>query len=239
MNPAYGRAMERARTNGKPNMTSLVYYYDNLEREDGSSDIEPERDALESRGIIKNFAQSKKPTVSEQHSQESEGHWVTINGRHVFVHETQGAAKQGRSTLSARDKAYLDKYYRPVADLAKKYRVDPALVLGLGFESGFASAGTYLRTGDAFGMTGGSTRHMTTASSPAENARKLFDLYGNQFTGTGSDSKAFLNAMQGCDSAGGRIAGWRVWNTETLNWKDRAQKGIDLMRRDVPIYAGR
>lgn len=228
--------MERARTRGKPNITSLVYYYDNLEPEDGPSELEPERDVLESRGIIKNFAESKKPTVSEQHSQESEGHWVTINGRHVFVHETQGAAKQGRSTLSDRDRAYLDKYYRPVADLAKKYRVDPALVLGLGFESGFASAGTYLRTGDAFGMTGGSTRHMTTASSPVENVRQFFDRYGEQIEGAGSNVDAFLNAMLGRDAAGRRVNGWKVYNVENPSWRLLAQNGIGEMRRAISVY---
>jgi hypothetical protein len=46
-----------------------------------------------------------------------------------------------------RDKAYLDKYYDAVAAFAKRYNVDPALVLGVGIESGFASEGTYLRTG--------------------------------------------------------------------------------------------
>jgi hypothetical protein len=69
--------------------------------------------------------------------------------------------------LSARDKSYLDKYYDPVRVMAKRYAVDPALVLGVGIESGFASKGTYLRTGDAFGMTGGSGEHMTAANSPA------------------------------------------------------------------------
>ncbi len=44
--------------------------------------------------------------------------------------------------LSMRDKAYLDKYYaRAVLDAAI-YKVDPALVLGVGIESGFASDGT-------------------------------------------------------------------------------------------------
>lgn len=41
--------------------------------------------------------------------------------------------------LSARDRAYLDNYYGPVSALAQKYGVDPALVLGVGIESGFAS----------------------------------------------------------------------------------------------------
>ena len=81
---------------------------------------------------------------SEQ-KQESDGHWVTINRRNVFIDEAQRTARVRKSSISDRDKAYLEKYYGPVAALAKKYRVDPVLVLGLGFESGFTSAGTYPR----------------------------------------------------------------------------------------------
>jgi hypothetical protein len=78
----------------------------------------------------------------------------------VLIDEAQGGQAQHDQAranhLSVRDKSYLGKYYNPVTVLAKRYDVDPALVLGVGIESGFASKGTYLRTGDRFGMTGGS-----------------------------------------------------------------------------------
>ncbi len=43
-------------------------------------------------------------------------HWVTINGQHVLIQKTQ--TKQ-TPQISARDRAYLDKYYDAVAALAK------------------------------------------------------------------------------------------------------------------------
>lgn len=102
---------------------------------------------------------------------------------------TESAEKHGnppvamesiKARLSARDKAYLDKYYDEVVMLARTYDVDPALVLGVGIESDFASKGAYLKTGDAFGMTGGSTKHMTYATSPAHNASEWFNSWGPQ-----------------------------------------------------------
>jgi hypothetical protein len=82
--------------------------------------------------------------------------------------------------LSDVDKSYLDRYYDEVAMMAKYYFVSPILVLAIGQESTFASAGTYLRTGDAFGMTAGGTAHMTSATSPADDVAKFFAHYGNQ-----------------------------------------------------------
>lgn len=161
-------------------------------------------------------------------------HWVTIDERHVLIHESQHGRAAVR--LSARDKAYLDRYYDAVSILANKYSVDPALVLGVGVESGFASQGTYVRTGDAFGMTGGSTKHMTTAASPEENAKQFFDTYGQQIRGAGSDSSAFINALQGRDRSGKAVQGWRVYNTVNPKWSDMVGKGIGQMRRDIPIY---
>jgi hypothetical protein len=52
------------------------------------------------------------------------------------------AKQPPKSQLSSRDKAYLDAYYDAVSAWAKHYNVDPTLVLGVGIESGFASAGT-------------------------------------------------------------------------------------------------
>ena len=182
--------------------------------------------------------------ASQRHEtdpQEPGAHWVTIDGRHVLIHETQaGRAHHPRGPaagdLSARDKAYLDKYYDAVRAQAKNYKVDPALVLGVGIESGFASQGTYLRTGDAFGMTGGGTKHMTTTAFPAENVKQFFDNYGDQIRGTGSDASAFINALQGRDASGARVPGWKVYNTVNPSWPRFIGGGIQQMRRDIPIY---
>ena len=166
--------------------------------------------------------------------QDPNAHWVTMDGRHVLIRQTQ--ARRPRQ-LSPRDKAYLDKYYDAVAALAKEYNVDPALVLGVGVESGFASQGTYLRTGDAFGMTGGSTRNMTTAASPTENVQQFFDNYGNQIHGTGSDASAFINALQGRNPSGERVKGWKVYNSvHPVEWHTLVNKGIGEMRQSVPTY---
>ncbi len=156
-----------------------------------------------------------------------------MDGRHVLIQKTQaGRPRQ----LSPRDKAYFDKYYDAVATLAKEYNVDPALVLGIGVESGFASQGTYLRTGDAFGMTGGSTKHMTRAASPAENVRQFFDNYGSQIRDAGSDSAAFINALQGRHASGEQVKGWKVYNSRNSRWGSIVEGGIHQMRRDIPTY---
>lgn len=168
-------------------------------------------------------------------NQQDEGtHWVTIDGRHVLIRQSHaGRPRQ----VSARDKAYLDKYYDAVAALAEVYNVNPALVLGVGAESGFASQGTYLQTGDAFGMTGGSTEHMTTSASPSENVKQFFDNYGNQIRGTGSNAPAFMNALQGRDASGARVKGWKVYNSKYPGkWHATVASGIHQMRRDIPIY---
>ena len=163
-----------------------------------------------------------------------DGRWVTIDGHHVLLNDSQ-AKRQPQ--LSVRDKAYLDKYYDAVAAFAKRYNVDPALVLGVGIESGFASEGTYLRTGDAFGMTGGNTKHMTKSESPEQNVKQFFDNYGNQIRGTGNDASAFVNGLQGCDPSGKRVNGWKVYNTDRPgSWDTLINGGIAQMRRSAPIY---
>ena len=163
-----------------------------------------------------------------------DGRWVTIDGHHVLLNDSQ-AKRQPQ--LSVRDKAYLDKYYDAVAAFAKRYNVDPALVLGVGIESGFASEGTYLRTGDAFGMTGGNTKHMTKSESPEQNVKQFFDNYGNQIRGTGNDASASVNGLQGCDPSGKRVNGWKVYNTDRPgSWDTLINGGIAQMRRSAPIY---
>ncbi|MGA8220212.1 MAG: hypothetical protein WB780_01065 [Candidatus Acidiferrales bacterium] len=133
-------------------------------------------------------AAENAPEHDGQDQKDEGGHSVTIEGRHVLIQKGQAGRPR---PVSARDKAYLDKYYDAVAALAKVYNVDPALVLGVGIESGFASQGTYLRTGDAFGMTGGNTKHMTTATSPEENVQQFFHSYGDQIRGTEMMSPRF------------------------------------------------
>lgn len=166
--------------------------------------------------------------------EDDSAHWVTINGQHVLIQKSK--AKQSQN-ISLRDKTFLGKYYDSVAALAKVYNVDPALVLGVAAESGFATMRTYLETGDAFGMTGGSTKHMTRAASPSENAKQFFDNYGDQVRGTGTDASAFVNALQGRDTSGKVVKGWKVYNTDHPDrWKTLVGRGIGEMRRSVPIY---
>ena len=212
INPAYGRVLERARA-----------------AEADSRHAEPKGQ------------QDRVPLFVLANSEpEQDAHWVTINGQHVLIHGTQtGRAQIHTATphLSVRDKAYLDKYYDTVAALAKAYNVDPALVLGVGAESGFAFKGTYLKTGDAFGMTGGSTKHMTRATSPAENVQQFFDNYGNQIRGTGSDASAFINALRGRDAFGEHVKGWKVYNSDRpAAWAQMTADGIHQMQRSIPIY---
>lgn len=151
--------------------------------------------------------------------------------------ETQSAEARSGRQLLPRDKIFLDKYYDAVNRLSQKYLVDPKLVLGLAYESGFGSEGTYHITHDAFGMTGGSTAHTTFASSPEENVQQLFHKFGSQIYGTGSDVNAFVNALQGRNAAGERVAGWRVYNTERAGaWLTGVMKGIGQMKWAVPHY---
>lgn len=145
--------------------------------------------------------------------------------------------EDGAAKLSNRDRSYLDRYYDAVAKYAQQYKVNPAFPLGLGIESTFGSAGTYLKTGDAFGMTGGSTAHMTHSSSPEENARQLFDLYGPQMQGVGDDAGAFINAMQGRNAKGQRVPNWQVYNSEKpADWEAMVKSGISRMQRALPLY---
>lgn len=169
-----------------------------------------------------------------------DGHWITMDGNHVLIDQTKKGKAPHKPTITAelslRDKPYLDKYYDAVNVLAKRYDVEPGLVLGIGIESGFAAAGTYLRTGGAFGMTGGSTKHMTKAHSPSDNVKQFFDNYGDQIRGTGNDESAFIRGLQGRTASGEREKGWKVYNSVNLNWAKMTRDGISQMRRAVPLY---
>ncbi|MGB6745436.1 MAG: hypothetical protein WBE38_17450, partial [Terracidiphilus sp.] len=116
---------------------------------------------------------------------------------------------------------------------------DPALVLGLGIESGFATKGTYLRTGDAFGMTGGSTAHMTYARNPEQNVDQLFSRFGDEMRGTGSNISIFLNNLEKEDANGNQITSQGMYNSVEIPptaWKAFITSGIQEMQRDIPIY---
>lgn len=151
--------------------------------------------------------------------------------------DDEASFEQAAAKLSDQNRSYLDRYYDAVAKYANQYKVNPAFPLGLGIESTFGSGGTYLKTGDAFGMTGGSTAHMTHSASPEENAGQLFSLYGPQMQGVGDDADAFVNAMQGRNAKGQPVPGWRVYNSQNAAaWEAMAKNGISQMRRDLPLY---
>jgi hypothetical protein len=142
--------------------------------------------------------------------------------------------------IRQRDIDYLDRYYDAMAKYANRYKVDPALPLGLGIESGFGTAGTYTRTGDAFGMTGGNTRHMTTAASPEENVRKFFENFGSRIYGAGDDVDTFINALQARDTKGGRIPDVNPYNSrDPAGWEAMARRGIQQIQGDLPLYLPR
>lgn len=144
--------------------------------------------------------------------------------------------------LSARDKNFLDLYYKPVSQNAEKYNVDPALVLGLGAESGFANPkiknSTHNRTGDAFGQTGGSTKNMTTAKNPTENANQWFNSWGSRVKDAGTNGELFIHDLEDEDAAGQRLNHHGQYNSYkgSSDWRDMARRGIRLMLKEVPIY---
>jgi hypothetical protein len=150
---------------------------------------------------------------------------------------TSVAAAPPARHISVRDQAYLDRYYDAVGMTAKEYGVDPELVLAVGVGSGFGTEGSYRKTGDASGMTDGENGHMPTVSSPEEDVKLFFHNYGSQIRGTGSDADAFINALQGHDSSGKRVAGWRRYNNEDPDREGNLiRSGISQMKSDVPVY---
>ncbi|HEV2365327.1 MAG TPA: FG-GAP-like repeat-containing protein [Caulobacteraceae bacterium] len=140
-----------------------------------------------------------------------------------------------RWTLSPRDKAYLDKYYDLVVARAVFDKTDPAFVLGVGVESGFAADGTYLETGDVFGMTGGSPTTMEYFDSPQADVAAWFRQWGPQVYGDFS-ARAFVNGLEGEDPAGNRVRDWKVYNTANPDWRNFIAGGILQMQKDIPLY---
>ena len=117
--------------------------------------------------------------------------------------------------LSARDNRYLCLYYQPMVTKIREgaYGVDPALPLGLGFESGFATSSRYYRTGDAFGMSGGGVGREVHAFDPEDDVNELFSQpkskgcetspsYGERMRGTGNNIDLFLQHLERQDASG-------------------------------------
>jgi len=167
------------------------------------------------------------------------------------------SAKPG---LSARDARYLCKYYQPMVTKisAGAYGVDPALPLGLGIESGFATSARYNRTGDAFGMSGGKNKDIMHFSSPEQNIDALFSSgtacgtpsYGERMRGTGSNIQLFLQRLELLDANGNPITTKpdKNGNGKNLNckynsvglpptaWMKFISDGISEMQTDIPIF---
>ena len=65
----------------------------------------------------------------------------------------------------------------------------------------------------------------------------FFDNYGRQIRGTGSDIEVFVNALQGQDRQGRRVAGWRHYNSDAPKAEcDMLLHGIQQMQRDLSAY---
>jgi hypothetical protein len=143
--------------------------------------------------------------------------------------------------LTGRDKSYLDRYAPSVIAHSKAHDVDPAFALGVGLlESGGASAGTYTKSNDAFGMTNGSPETMSRfPPGPAgvePDVSKFFDVYGERIRGVGSDEGAFCNALQGLDSSGHAVEGRRRYNSKNTNYCDALHANIESVRRALPAW---
>ena len=147
-----------------------------------------------------------------------------------------GAAPRPARSLLERDRRYLANYYSAMARLAQQYGVNPALALGVGGESNFASGGTYTHTGDAFGMTGGGVGRLTHAANAAQNAQQFFDAYGDQIRGSGGDVDRFINGLQGRDAQGQPVKNWKRYNSAKGDYEKRLHKWIGQMQRDIPLY---
>ena len=163
--------------------------------------------------------------------------------------------KPGLSPTEAR---YLCLYYQPMAAKVSTYDVNVALPLGLGIESTFASAGTYLSTGDAFGITGGSLKHMPHVTSPEQDVDLLFSSgttcgtpsYGERMRGTGSNITLFLQHLELEDAKNnqlttkpdknGNVQNLKcMYNSDKLpptGWKAMVRYGIGEMQKDIPIF---
>ncbi len=176
------------------------------------------------------------PGVAEADSEPAEAAEAGAHTVELAANDRQPQPAARSRSPRGTEREFLQNYYPATARYAADYGVDPVLVLGLAGESGFASAGTYLRTGDAFGMTGGSTRHMTHATSPEENVAQFFGAFGDQIRGSGSDRKRFINGLQGRDLAGKPVAGWRRYNSENKAYEETYRGWHARIARAMPAF---
>jgi len=161
--------------------------------------------------------------------------------------------------------SYLCRYYQPmVAKISEgAYGVAPALPLGLGIESHFADPNwpnnLYNKTGDAFGMSNGSTAHPEHANGPVDDINKLFSepkangcdklpSYGERMRGTGSNIDLFLQRLEMEDAKGNPLTGPPNKNGNRQNlgcmyngdhevtWRSLVRAGIGQMQHDIPIF---
>ena len=81
---------------------------------------------------------------------------------------------------------------------------------------------------------------MTTALSPSDDVAKFFANYGSQIYGTGDNAAAFVNALEGENSAGAPVTGWKIYNSDRpTSWRELILQGIHQMQSEVPIYLQR
>lgn len=67
--------------------------------------------------------------------------------------------------------------------------------------------------------------------------KQFFDTYGKQIRGTGSETSAFLNALQSRDALGDILQGWKVYNSDKPEeWHILVTRGITEMRHAIPEY---
>ena len=156
--------------------------------------------------------------------------------------------------------SYLCRYYQPMVTKANAVGVDPALPLGLGIESHFADPNwpnnLYNKTGDAFGLTNGTSAHPVHASSPEDDVSKLFSeptakgcspSYGERMRGTGTNVELFLQRLEREDANNNPLTGppdkignrrnlGCMWNDHPLTWKPFIRDGISKMQHDIPIF---
>lgn len=127
MNPAYGRGMERARARDRAKNRNLLPGYYTLERrfpelgprpdeEDEKWWLEPDTPRSSRTEIAARAVQSRQAPPPAQG--DSDGRWVTIDGRHVFIQEGAAGGERPEATRQR------------IAKTAKKYGGSTAWAYG-------------------------------------------------------------------------------------------------------------